>query len=330
MTTNFLKLFSLLLVASLFFASCNKEELTPEEPSPTTEQNQNSGSNQINNLVASTTADSSGCYIINFPITFEYEDESTVTAESEEDLEEIFTALPLPVDIVFPINLIDPETNETASAANEEELEEYFENCDWDDEDDWDDEEDDEEDDGNCDDLDLEYGILDCYELVFPVSFILEDETVVTANTEDDLESIFFSENPPADFSYPLNLENEDGESVSAADEEALEDLLEECEDDDDDEWDENVVLELSFASISVDSVDFETCYTYVYPVNLVNADEEVVTANSDEEMFELLFSNQEIKDFDYPVQVTDNESGEVLTANEEDEAWELVEDCED
>jgi len=53
------------------------------------------------------------------------------------------------------------------------------------------------------------------------------------------------------------------------------------------------------------------------------------LTANNDEEMMQLLFTNPEIEDFVYPVQVTSSETGEVLTANNEEEVIELIESCE-
>ena len=95
MTSKFLNFFTLLLFASVLLVSCNKDEdiqpQTPNVETPTTENSvtppSTDNSSQINAMVAAT--DTVGCYEIAFPITFVYEDGTTVTAETEEDLENL-------------------------------------------------------------------------------------------------------------------------------------------------------------------------------------------------------------------------------------------------
>jgi len=106
MTSKFLKLFTLLVFASALLVSCNKEEdVLPQTETPVVETpvdnpdddtpndsvtpptDDNSG--QINAMVTATETDS--CYTIAFPITFIYENGTTVTAETEADLDEIFS-----------------------------------------------------------------------------------------------------------------------------------------------------------------------------------------------------------------------------------------------
>ena len=107
MTSKFLKLFTLLVFASALLVSCNKEEdIQPQTETPVVEEPatnddndddpstsvtppSNNNSNQINAMVSAT--ETEGCYEIAFPITFVYEDGTTVTAESEADLDEIFS-----------------------------------------------------------------------------------------------------------------------------------------------------------------------------------------------------------------------------------------------
>ena len=351
MTSKFLKLFTLLIFASLLLVSCNKEEdvqpqtqtpvvenpvdnNTDDEPADSVTPPTNDNSNQINAFVQATETD--GCYEIAFPVTFVYEDGTTVTAETEEDLDEIFSedAENYPWEIGFPINLTDPETGENVTAANEEELIIYLLECEGFDDGEWDDEDGPWDDENPCDSIDFGFGTFGCYELLFPIGFVLEDGTVVTADNEDELGDIFFS-SAPVDFSYPISLEDEDGETVTANDEEELFALLEECEGFDGGgnggggEWDESVVYPLTFISVDNGDPNIPTCYSYVYPVTVINEEGETTTANTDEEMFNAIFIQDGGVDFVYPVSVTDNETGETLTANDEEEVIALLEACE-
>jgi len=188
-----------------------------------------------------------------------------------------------------------------------------------------------------CDSLDFGFGTFGCYDLVFPISFVLDDGSIVTAADEDALGEIFLNNNGLVDFAYPVNLEDEDGESYVANNEEELLALLEECDefdggwDDEDNEWEETVVLPLTFMSINSGGGPGApaNCYAYVYPVTVVNGDGEETTANNDDEMLNAVFSSNGSVDFVYPVSVTSTETGETLTANNEEEAIALVEACE-
>ena len=349
MTSKFLKLFTLLLFSSLLLVSCNKEEVEPQvntpvvenpvtneedEPAVTPPSNDNSG--QINAMVAAT--ETEGCYLIAFPITFIYEDGSTVTAETEADLEDIFSegAESYPWEIGYPVNLTDPETGETVTAADEEELFNYFLECEDFDDGEWDDEDNPWNGENPCDSIDFGFGTFGCYELVFPISFVLEDGTIVTAEDENALGDIFFN-NAPVDFSYPLNLESEDGESFTANDGDELFALLEECEGVDGGgnggggDWEETPVFILTL--MSVENLGGPgapgNCYSYVYPVTVVNGDGETTTANSDEEMLNAVFGSNGDVDYVYPVSFTNNSTGGTETINNEEEALALIEACE-
>ncbi len=352
MTSKFLKLFTLLVFASLLLVSCNKEEdVQPQVENPVVENpideeddetaetvtpptSDNSG--QISAMVTAT--ETEGCYEISFPITFVYEDGTTVTADTEADLEDIFNedATTFPWQLGFPVNLTDPETGESVSAANEEELFTYFMECEGFDDGDWDDEDGPWDDENPCDSLDFGFGTLGCYDLVFPVGFVLEDGTTVTAADEDELGEIFLNSGP-ADFAYPINLEDEDGEAVVANSEEELFELLAACDGFDGGgngggggQWDDSPVFPLTIMSVNVDQPGApQNCYSYVYPVTIVIEDDVTTTANSDEEMLNAVFGSDGNVDFVYPVSVVDSASGETLTANNDEEAIALVEACE-
>ncbi len=336
MTSKFLKLFTLLIFASVLLVSCNKEEdvlpqtQTPVVENPTNNNDvdalvdppNNNNSEQINAMVTAT--ETEGCYTIAFPVTFVYEDGTTVTAETEADLENIFSddAETYPWEIGFPVNLTDPETGATVTAENEEELFTYFMECEDFDDGDWDDE----DGDNPCDNIDFDFGTFGCYELVFPISFELEDGSIVTADDENALGDLFLN-SAPVDFSYPINLENEDGESLTANDEEELFALLEECEDfDGGGDWDDED------GDNPCDNIDFGFgtfgCYELVFPISFELEDGSIVTA-ADENALGDIFLNGAPVDFSYPINL-ENEDGENLTANDEEELFALLEECGD
>lgn len=317
--------------------SCNKDKEIEEmvnENNNNTEQTVTSDAVQnFSGMVSSTNTDSTLCYEITFPLSFELEDGSTVTANTEDDLEDLFEDGGLNiVDFVYPVNLVNPETGETEVANNEEELIALFILC-FDGEE-W------EPEDGEiyCDSLDFEFGQLGCYDLGFPLNFVLEDGSTVTANTEDDLADIFTGENPPVDFAYPITLINqEDGTTHLVNNPDEVEELLEECEEEWENDWEDEFgdggVYIMTIITIQTEIADstgeFEQCYDFVYPISVLTVDGEILTANNDEEMIANVFtSNTIIEDFVYPFQVTNNDTGEVITAENDDDVEELIENC--
>lgn len=321
MISKFLKFPLALAMIAVLLVACNQDD----NPQPETPQNATITS-QIQSLVVN---DSTDCYEIVFPITFVYEDGSTQTANSEEDMIALFENIDednLPVNVGYPVNLEDPATGEAVTAANEDELETYLAGCEFDDE--WDDDDDWEV--NPCDSIDFNFGQLGCYNFVFPVGFVLEDGTTVTAQSVDDLEGIFDVDNAPEDFVYPITLEGvDDGETHTANNEDELGQLLEACFDfGGPGDWEDSVVYPVTFISVADDSLGNDNCYTYVYPVSLLTEDGETITTNSDEEILSAIFENGEIDDFVYPFQVINNEDGTTITVNNEDEAEDLIENC--
>lgn len=332
MNTKFLNFLAILFISSFVLVSCNKDEDLKPETENVVQSSTPSNAYQNFNAMVTSTEEEAICYDLTFPITFLLEDGTEVSANSEDELETLFDTEPDIVDLVYPINLIDEESGETISANNEEELIELLMACEdleW-------------EEEVYCDSIEL--GALGCYDLVFPLGFVLEDGTIVTADTEADLEDILNDDNPPVDFSYPVTLTDiEDGTSHVVNNAEEVEELLKECEDFwEEGEWEEEEfefeaeeVYKLTCISINIPNPDpdapaFTQCYSYVYPVSLALEGGTSLTANNDEEMMELIFSNPiEIEGFVYPIQVTSSENGEVLTANNEEEVEALIESCE-
>jgi len=315
-----LKLFTLLLMTSIFFVACNPDELselptTPEVTTPSIVVNQLSnltmdnddepGQGDPENLV--------GCYEVVPPLTFVYEDGSTVEVSSEEDFEAVFTTEPFPVDVAFPINLEDIETGEVVSAANEDELTAYFEDCEWEGGSEY------------CDDLEI-IGELPCYDIDFPVTFLLADGTSVTAETEDDLEGIFTGGADVVDFVYPVNLTNvETGEAVTAADAGELETIFLECI------IDETGEIPGDDGSIYCDSLFILgdlPCYDFNYPLSFELGDGSTITVDSEDDLQDIFIEGADVVDFVYPLSLTNVETGEVVSAEDEEALGELFLEC--
>ena len=110
----------------------------------------------------------------------------------------------------FPIEVTDEEGN-VISVANEDELDELFDEC-YGDEDD-------------------EYEF--CFDLVFPITVELPDGTSQVANDYEELDEIIFTwfENNPSSeefptFTFPIEVDFGDGDVVTVNNEEELEEAL--------------------------------------------------------------------------------------------------------
>lgn len=279
-----------------------------------------------------------GCYDLAYPVSFELADGTTATANSIDDLNSIFDPNNPPVDFSYPLNLTNIDTGDAATANDEDELNDLLLLCD-----------------GFggggpgtgtggggiCDSTNFEFGIIGCYDLVYPVSFELEDGTIATANSVDDFATIFTNSNPPINFAYPLSLQNiVSGETVTANSEDELEDLLLACDSlviggggtgggtGGGGTWGQSIVYPITLVTAIPDSTGFPGCYDFQYPVSVIDVDGNVLTASDDDSMLGIVFGNVEIDDFVYPVSVTETNTGQTLTANNEDDVAVWLDDC--
>lgn len=72
----------------------------------------------------------------------------------------------------------------------------------------------------------------ECFEIVFPMSFVTDNETVVTVNNYDELWE-FVSQLTEEDFcviSYPITVQFEDGTQQTANSDEEFDALYDACE----------------------------------------------------------------------------------------------------
>ena len=239
------------------------------------------------------------CFELVLPVTFIMPDGSTITLEDDEDwadLKSWYEANPdaegrpelqYPVDIVFD--------DETVTINSAEGLDRVKREC-------W----------------EYEDENRQCFELVYPVTFIMPDGTSITVATDDEngWQEVknWYDANPESEerptLEYPIDIvyeTNEGDSTVTINNEEEMEAAKDECQD----EWNDNevrdcfeLVLPISFvmpdgSTINVENEegwgDLREWYmnnneteeepALQYPVDISYEDDTTVTINSDEEM---------------------------------------------
>ena len=168
------------------------------------------------------------CFTVNYPVTIVFPDGTTQSVNSDEELKDLYLAweeangedeeFPLPQ---FPVE-VTLKDGTIKTLNNEEDLEALHDYCydEWDDEDEWD-----------------EYKE-ECFSFNYPLSVVFPDGSIQSGNDDDELKMAFedwYDNNPDSDddpgFQYPFDVTLEDGTLQTIQDEEALDDLLESCED---------------------------------------------------------------------------------------------------
>ncbi len=253
--------------------------------------------------------DIGACYDLVFPISLLSEDGENLSASDEEQLIDLLNEYEIE-SIIYPFSVVDSVG--LLIEINSEEEAEAFEDCDEDEENE-EDEEDEEDDEDELEDL-IE-DISDCYQFIFPITLIDSIGNTLTVNNEEELEDQV-EENEFIDFEYPLNLNNEAGESFVIQGYEDFE-ALNECDDNDDGNDDDNEISELV--------EDLNECYIFDFPVVLNDFDNNTFTANDSMEL-EMILEQNEIENFEYPVIVID-ESGDPFTAHNINQ-FNLLDDC--
>lgn len=158
-----------------------------------------------------------------------------------------------------------------------------------------------------------------CYELVYPVTLQDYDGTTYTANNEEGLIELLASENF-LDFVLPISLQDEDGVyTANTADE--LFDLLLDCQDQ---TWtgggdDEEYECPLDIGGIA--------CYNLSFPVTFATIDGGEVVVNNAEEFSAAMISGN-IANFVYPVTLVQVDTEEAVTVNSEEELNAAIDAC--
>ena len=251
------------------------------------------------------------CFDLSLPVSYTMPDGSTITVSNEEDWDAIKSwyeenpeSEEKPV-LQFPVNV--EFDNETVTVNSEEELRELKQEC-------WRDESEERQ----------------CFELVFPVTFIMPDASTITVDTDDDAGwqpvKDWYEANPDSDerptLQFPVDIiyETEDGDStLSINNDEEMENVKIRCRE----EWADS------------ESEQDEECYEFVLPISFTMPDGTTITIENEEDWYSLRewYANNDEADeepsLQFPVNIIllDDE-GTSVTINNDEEMNALEEDC--
>ena len=207
------------------------------------------------------------CFEILHPYTIMMPNGTSFTIESEEDidLEEVESYLKenqledVKPTLVFPVNIIGYH-GETEVVDSEDELKFAYRECSV---------------------RDRDWARMECFELVFPVTYIMPDgSTYVIASGDDESGweelKAWYDSNPDSDqrpeLQYPVDIiswENEESMTISINNEEEMITFKEECRE----MWGEESEGDYG-----------EECYAFVYPISYVMPDGSVIEITTDED----------------------------------------------
>ena len=253
------------------------------------------------------------CFDLVLPVTYVMPDRSTITVENENDwtaIRDWYEANPESEEkpeLQFPVNVeFDDETITVNSA---EELRELTQEC-------WRDQSEERE----------------CFELVFPVTFIMPDGSTITVETDDNAGwqevKDWYDANPDSEerptlqFPVDITYETEDGDTtLTINNDEEMQYVKRRCWE----EWGDD------------DSGEDEECYEFVLPISFTMPDGTTITVENEEgwlSLREWYMNNSESVEeplLHYPVNIVlfDDEGEETtVTINNEEEMNALEEEC--
>ena len=152
-----------------------------------------------------------------------------------------------------------------------------------------------------------------CFSLQFPLDLEDIDGNQITANSREEFNSLVSE--MELFFVFPFTLEDESGNEVSVTGVDFLFETLLACNEvEQDSVWD----WELGFEYIG--------CYMVNFPISIVIADGSTVEVNTHEELCDLLLSG-EVSGYGYPMTLT-SESGEEVIVNSDEELQIALEEC--
>lgn len=160
-----------------------------------------------------------------------------------------------------------------------------------------------------------------CTNIVLPVTVVVSG-IQITINSEDDLEIIekmfdeFDDDDDELSFLFPITVTLPDHSELVINDEDQLEDLIEDCVENGDDD--------------DIECVDFE----YPFSVSVFNTNSqvaEVITFGNDKELYRFLenLEEEDVVEINYPVTLILSD-GTRVTANNNNQLEEIIEDAAD
>lgn len=293
----------ILVLMSLVFSSCQKDELLDQNTRPDTVQPKEK---TINGMMNRASLRSDGlevaCFVINYPFTvIDLEDNSGHVINSQAEFEQLLQSHQLTgFDFQYPLSATDKDGNDvTINSA--EALAELFATCvpdtGWG---------------GDCPDWFFPAWLLNldehCYELTYPLTLKGLDSMEVTVNDEAGLIQLL-ADGKPYSFIFPLKLKDAQGDVITVADQETFFNLLSNC---------------LCHGGGVISTY----CYETVFPVSFKLSNGTTATANDENELAEIVFSG-DVVDYAYPIRLKDDK-GNILTINNEQELQAALEKCTD
>lgn len=153
-----------------------------------------------------------------------------------------------------------------------------------------------------------------CFSFVFPINLSYNDGTIITVNSYEGLTEILMNETGELyieGIEFPFQVQQE-GINITINNEEDFFSLILGC----------------GFQTINDFITDFD-CYQIIFPISLINQNNENITVNSEEELIGLLTnpsnSNYQL-DIVFPISVI--KDNETIVINDLYEFFELNEDC--
>ena len=161
----------------------------------------------------------------------------------------------------------------------------------------------------------------ECFEFIYPISFVLPDGSEITINSDEDWDKI--------DIWYEENNNTDDGPEIEYPFSISLDGLIYEVNNDID--FLELIYLIITFCGDYVEGYE-EECFEFIYPISFVLPDGSEITINSDEDWDKIDLWYEENKDSEeepeivYPFDVI--VEGETITVNGEEDLDHLKEVC--
>jgi hypothetical protein len=258
------------------------------------------------------------CFDLVFPITVISGAGETEIADEEAFGEFLVNLNPtdsVPFRFAFPFFVQLSDGGSIVEINSEEDLDAVLDGCDFGDFGDWD------------DDLDDYFGFglgAGCFEINFPLTLSINDQSITISSEEDLLEILGNLEQDAEleiELEFPVSITLLNDESVVTVNsEEELEEAIEDACDFDGGDWDDDDYEDWDFS-------EGYGCFEVNFPLNL-SVNGEVVTINSEEDFVTVLTDIDEADGLEielvYPVTVTVFSDSTTVVINSEEE-WEAL-----
>ena len=243
--------------------------------------------------------DKDGCFDLVYPVTYIMPDGTTVTGNEEElksaieswyDNHPDVAAKP---ELQYPVQISFYDDDEIITVDDEEKMIAIKEDC--------------------------EGEKWDCFDLVYPVTYIMPDGSSITGDNEEALKAAmeeWYEAHPDVaakpELQYPVQISFDDGDEViTVANVEEMIVIKEDCEED---KWD---------------------CFDFVYPLTYIMPDGSSITGDDKESLYAAMEAWYEAHPdvlaeatLQFPVQISYEDSDQLFTINNEAELEAAYENC--